>query len=377
VIIVHSAEHDELRATLRKVLERDAPIARSVADSELAAGYDPALWRRLATGLGVAGLSVPERFGGAGATTLEESIVAAELGAALAGMPYLSTIAMAANLLLASGDDAACAEHLPALTTAERTAAVVVRGRDGRIGAQSVPVTATANGAGWQLSGAARFVVDGHSADLLLVCARTGGTVRLFAVHGSAAGLTRRRMPTLDQLRPMAELKFEGVAATPYGPDDAWPAVERMLDLATVALAAEQAACAETVLAQTVKYAAVRVQFARPIGSFQAVKHRCADTEVGNDRARSAVEHAVWAATADPDRLPAAAAMAALVCGPAFVHAAQENVQLHGGIGFTWEHSAHRYFRRATADVSLLADRRWYEDRLLSALGIDTPRTTD
>jgi alkylation response protein AidB-like acyl-CoA dehydrogenase len=377
MIVVESAEHEQFRASVRKLIDREAPLARSVADGESDAGYDRALWRRLSAELGVAGLSIPEPLGGAGVGPLEESIVAGELGSALTCTPYLATISLAANLLLAAGDDAACEKYLPDLAAAERTATVVLRATNGRVRADAVPIRAVRDGARWRLTGSSRFVLDGHTADLLFVAAATPDGVALFAVDGSEPGLTRTRMRTLDQLRPMAHLTFDEVEGQPFGrPATAWDAVERALDLATVAVAAEQTACAEFVLRQTVEYLGVRVQFARTIGSFQAVKHRCADTVVGNDRARSAVTHAVWAAATDPDRLPAAAAMAALVCGPAFLHAAQENVQLHGGIGFTWEHPAHRYVRRATADMSLLADRRYYEDRLLGGLGIDVPRAT-
>ena len=372
MIVVEAAEHEELRAGLRGLLARAAPLSRSVADAEREEGYDPALWRRLARELGVVGLSMPEQYGGSGAGALEESVVAGELGASLACTPYLATIGLAANLLLASGDEQACGKYLPELAAGERTAAVVHRGPRGE---GTTPVDAREVAGSWRLDGHARFVLDGHSAGLLLVAARTGaGTTGLFAVDAAASGLTRRRVRTLDQLRPQAEITFAGVAAEPFGPDDAQPALARAVDLATVLLAAEQAAAAEHVLRQTVDYLGVRVQFARTIGSFQAVKHRCADIVVGNDRARSAVTHAVWAACEEPARLPVAAAMAALVCGPAFLHAAEENVQLHGGIGFTWEHPAHRYVRRATADLTLLADRRHYEDRLLAGVGLTAAR---
>lgn len=374
MILVESEEHDALRSALRTMLAREAPLTKSVADSDDPRGYDRALWRRLASELGIAGLSVPAQFGGSGATVQEEAILAAELGSSLACTPYLATMALGANLLLASDNGDASAQYLPSMTTAALTAAVAVRGRDGSLGPHQLSVTARQDGGSWVLNGTAGFVIDGHSADLLLVCALIDRDVALFAVEADAAGLARRRLQTMDHLRPIAELNFEQVPAQLITRDRVWSAVEHTLDLATVALAAEQTACAELVLAQTVAYSKVRVQFARPIGSFQAIKHRCADTAVSNDRARSAVEHAVWAAVADADRLPAAAAMAALVCGPAFQHAAEENVQLHGGIGFTWEHPAHRYFRRATSDLSLLADRRWYEDRLLTAVGVETPR---
>jgi alkylation response protein AidB-like acyl-CoA dehydrogenase len=374
VIAAESSEHEQLRSAVTAVLQREVPLSRSVADAERPDGYDRVLWRRLATELGIAGLSVPERFGGAAAGMVAEAVVAAELGAALTCTPYLSTIALAANLLMCAGDEAASGRYLPALTSGDSTAAVVVRSWDGTISAAALGIDAEQRAGAWNLDGRARFVIDGHSADLLLVAALTGTGPRLFAVDGSAAGLLRRRARTMDHLRASAELTFDGVVGEPFGPEDAWPAVERMLDLATVALAAEQATAATAVLDATVGYTAVRVQFARTIGSFQAVKHRCAETLVSNDRARSAVEHAIWVADHDIERLPAAAAMAALVCGPAFRHAAHENVQLHGGIGFTWEHPAHRYFRRATADAALLADRQWYEDRLLAGIGVTIPR---
>jgi alkylation response protein AidB-like acyl-CoA dehydrogenase len=374
MITVENEEREQLRSAIRKVLEREAPLARSIADSESGDGYDRGLWRRLGTELGVTGLCIPERFGGAGAQAQDEAILAEELGSALACTPYLATVSLAVNLLLGGSDDATAAEYLPAIAAGERTAAVVYRGSDGQVGPEWVPVGATEVAAGWRLDGRARFVLDGHSADLLLVLAETDEGIQLFAVDPTVAGVTRQRMPTLDQLRSMSWVEFTGAPGRPIGSGPAWPALQRALDLATVAIAAEQTACAELVLRQTVEYTALRVQFARTIGSFQAVKHRCAETLVSNDRARSALSHAVWAADTDTERLPAAAAMAALVCGRAFLHAAQENVQLHGGIGFTWEHPAHRYVRRATADLSLLADHRYYEDQLLRGIGIDEPR---
>jgi len=190
-------------------------------------------------------------------------------------------------------------------------------------------------------------------------------------VDGATTGLTRERMRTLDHTRVQARLSFDGVAATPIGAgEDAWPWLEYALLHATVLLAASQVGGAEHALDSAVDYAKLRRQFGRTIGSFQAIKHRCADLAVENDRARSALVHATWAAAeGDGARLREAAAMAALVCGPAFVQAAQEAIQIHGGIGFTWEHPAHRYFRRAKADMFALDNPRSYQERLLAALG--------
>ncbi len=372
MIVVDRPEHVELRAAVRKLLEQESPIDKVAAAANSEIGYDRQLWRRLAREIGVAGLSIPERFGGSGATAQEEAIVAEELGRSLAAMPYLASVALAANLLLAGGDEDACAEHLPAIAAGERTATVVYRGPDGGVGPGSVAVEARGAGGIWRLSGPARFVVDGHSADLLLVLARTGDGVDLFAVDGAAEGLSRRRMATLDHTRAQAELTLYDVAATPVGgPGAAWPALEQALLLATVAVAAEQVGGADRALESAVEYAQLRVQFGRRIGSFQAIKHRCADLAVENDRARSAMVHATWAAVDGlPAQLAEAAAMAALVCGPAYVRAAQDSIQIHGGIGFTWEHPAHRYFRRAKADLVVLDQPRSYQERLLAALGV-------
>jgi alkylation response protein AidB-like acyl-CoA dehydrogenase len=373
MIIIDRPEHAELRAAIRKLLEQEAPIGKVTAHAESAPGFDRQLWRRMAQEIGVAGLSIPERFGGSGATPHEESIVAEELGRSLACTPYLATVALAANLLLATGDEDACAEYLPAIAAGERTATVVYRGADGGVGPSSVPITAQQASDGWRLAGHAWFVVDGHSADLLLVLATTGAEqVGLFAVAGAATGLSRHRMTTLDHTRAQAKLVFDDVPATRVGElGAAWPSLERALLLATVAVAAEQVGGADRALEAAVAYAQLRVQFGRKIGSFQAIKHRCADLAVENDRARSAMVHATWAAVEGSEpQLREAAAMAALVCGPAFVRAAQESIQIHGGIGFTWEHPAHRYFRRAKADLVVLDDRRRYQERLLTALGV-------
>ena len=373
MIVVDRAEHTELRSAVRKLLEQESPIDKVVADAASEFGYDRALWRRLAEEIGAAGLSIPERFGGSGATTHEECVIAEELGRSLACTPYLASVALAANVLLASGDEGACAEHLPAIAAGERTATVVYRGVDGRVGPRSVPAIAHRVDGGWRLTGHAWFVIDGHTADLLLVLARVDDeTVALFAVAGTAPGLSRVRMTTLDHTRAQAKVGFDDAPAALVGdPGQAWQRFEKAMLHAAVALAAEQVGGAERALQAAVEYAQLRVQFGRPIGSFQAIKHRCADLAVENDRARSAMVHATWAAVEGSEQqLREAASMAALVCGPAFVAAAQESIQIHGGIGFTWEHPAHRYFRRAKADLVVLDDPLRYQETLLSALGM-------
>jgi alkylation response protein AidB-like acyl-CoA dehydrogenase len=357
MIVVDGSEHTELRAAVRKLLEHESPLEKVVAHAESDPGFDRDLWRRLAQEIGVAGLAIPEQFGGIGATAHEQVIVAEELGRSLACTPFLASVGLAANLLLASGDGDACAAYLPAIAAGESTAAVAYRGIDGAVDPQRLPISARATGEGWLLSGEASYVVDGHSADLLLVLARVEDTVGLFAVDAAAVGLTRQRMRTLDHTRAQATIRLSDVAGSLVGELGAWPWLEAALLRATVLLAAEQVGGADVALETAVEYAKLRVQFGRKIGSFQAIKHRLADVAVENDRARSAVEHAAWAAAfGTAEQLQEAAAMAALVCGPAFVHAAQESIQVHGGIGFTWEHQAHRYFRRAKADLVVLQD---------------------
>jgi alkylation response protein AidB-like acyl-CoA dehydrogenase len=327
----------------------------------------------MAEEIGVAGLSIPERFGGSGATIHEQAIVAEELGRSLACTPYLATVALAANLLLASGDDAACEQHLPAIARGERTAAVVYRATDGRVSADAVPIAAHRRNGAWHLDGYAWFVADGHSADVLFVFARTDcGNVALFGIDGDAPGLSRQRMETLDHTRAQAKVAFAAVPAVPIGEfGQAWCWLQRTLLLATVMLAAEQVGGADRTLEAAVEYSLLREQFGRKIGSFQAIKHRCADLAVENDRARSAMVHGIWAALEGTgEQLREAASMAALVCGPAFVTSATESIQIHGGIGFTWEHPAHRYLRRAKSDVVALDDPRHHEERLLTAIGV-------
>ena len=374
MIVTDRPEHHELRTAVRKLLEQAAPIDRVVEHAAGERGYDEQLWRRLAQEIGVAGLAIPERFGGVGATAHEDAVVAEELGRALAGTPYLSTVALAANLVLASGDEDAGARYLPAIAAGETTAAVAYRGP---AGGDRVPVRATRTAAGWRLSGTSSFVLDGAGADLVLVLAATEagaeGERMLFAGPGDATGLQRRELAVLDHTRRQAELTFDGVAvAEPLaGGASAQPWLDAALLRAAVSLAAEQVGGAERALESAVEYARLRVQFGRPIGSFQAIKHRCADLAVENDRARSALVHAIWAATeGTADELREAAALAALTCGPAFVRAAQESIQIHGGIGFTWEHPAHRYFRRAKADLVALAEPRDYREHLLTAVGV-------
>jgi alkylation response protein AidB-like acyl-CoA dehydrogenase len=364
MIIEEPAEHAALRDAVRSLLARDVPAERIGADADRPGRYGPGLWARLAGELGLAGLAVPEPLGGAGASLGETAILAEELGRCLASTPFLGTAALAENLLLAAGDESTNARLLPGMCAGTSTAAVAYRGRDGWPGV--LPLQAIERNGAWTLSGRASFVIDGTSADVLVAVAQAAAGPSLFEVSGP---VTRTTMRTLDETRDQAEITFDGAAALLIGTAGAAaPWLDQMIDTTAILIAAEQVGGADRALELAVDYAGLRVQFGRPIGSFQAIKHRCADIAVGNDRARSALAHGIWAAVESPERLPAAAAMAALVCSEAYLVASQESVQIHGGIGFTWDHPCHRYVRRARADAVALAGPRWFEQRLLAAI---------
>jgi alkylation response protein AidB-like acyl-CoA dehydrogenase len=220
------------------------------------------------------------------------------------------------------------------------------------------------------------FVIDGHLANLIVVAARLEGTsgeegISLFTVAGDAAGLTRTALATMDQTRKQAKLEFSGVAAAPLGtPGEGWAALSKTLDQAAACLANEMVGGAQQVLDMAVEYAKVRVQFGRPIGSFQAIKHKCADMLLEVESGKSAAYYAAWAAAEDNEELPVAASLAKAYCSDAYFHAAAENIQIHGGIGFTWEHDAHLYFKRAKSSEILFGDATYHRELLAQRIGI-------
>ncbi len=280
-------------------------------------------------------------------------------------------MALAANALLHSGDDAAKAAHLPGIASGETIATVAFTEPNGRWDAEGIEATATPDGDGWSITGTKMFVLDGHIADLILVAARTDAGVSLFAVAGDAAGLTRTALATMDQTRKQAKLDLAGTPATLVGTDGGgWDTLSTMLDLAAVALAAEQVGGAQEVLEMSVQYAKDRVQFGRPIGSFQAIKHKCADMLLEVESAKSAAYYAGWCAAEMNDELPSVASLAKAYCSEAYFHAAAENIQIHGGIGFTWEHPAHLYFKRAKSSELLFGDPTYHREQLAQRIGI-------
>jgi alkylation response protein AidB-like acyl-CoA dehydrogenase len=278
---------------------------------------------------------------------------------------------LAANTLLQSGDDAAKKAYLPGIASGETIATLALTEDNGRWDADGVTATATKAGDGYTIDGHKMFVLDGHTANLIVVAAKTGDSISLFTVAGDAEGLTRTPLATMDQTRKQARLEFSGTPAKLLGTEgEGWPVLSRVLDLAAVALAAEQVGGAQKCLEMSVDYAKVRVQFGRPIGSFQAIKHKCADMLLEVESAKSAAYYAGWAAAELNDELPTVASLAKAYCSDAYFHAAAENIQIHGGIGFTWEHDAHLYFKRAKSSQLLLGDPTYHRELLAQRIGI-------
>jgi alkylation response protein AidB-like acyl-CoA dehydrogenase len=366
-----SEEQEELRRTVRSFLEDKSPSAEVRRLMETTEGYDPAVWSQMANQLGLQGLAIPEEFGGSGFSYVELVVVLEEMGRALLCAPYFSTVALAANTILHSGDDAAKKELLPGIASGETTATLAFTEDNGRWDAEGITMTASKAGDGYTLDGHKMFVIDGHTANLVLVAAKTGEGISLFSVDGDGAGLTRTPLTTMDQTRKQARLEFSGVPAKLIGTEGkGWDTLSRVLDLAAVALAAEQVGGAQKCLDMSVEYAKVRVQFGRPIGSFQAIKHKCADMLLEVESAKSAAYYAGWAAAELNDELPVVASLAKAYCSDAYFHAAAENIQIHGGIGFTWEHDAHLYFKRAKSSELLLGDPTYHRELLAQRIGI-------
>jgi alkylation response protein AidB-like acyl-CoA dehydrogenase len=366
-----SPEQEEFRQSLRRFLADKSPAAEVRRLMETDDGYDPQVWKQLADQLGLQGLAIPEEFGGAGATPVELGIAFEEMGRALLCAPFFSTVGLAAQALLVAGDDQAKREYLPRIADGSLLATVAVTEPDGRWDLAAVRTSAVADSgaaAAFRLDGTKMFVVDGHIAQLLLVVARTDDGLGLFAVDAADAGVVRTLLPTLDLTRKLARLELSGAPARLVsGPGDATAALLLALDLALVALTAEQVGGAQRCLDVAVDYAKIRMQFGRPIGSFQAIKHKCAEMLIEVESAKSAAYHAAGSAA---DELGVAAAIAKAYCSEAYFHVAAETIQVHGGIGFTWEHDAHLYFRRAKSSQLLLGDEHYHRERFAALTGI-------
>jgi len=301
-------EQEELRNTIRAFLEAKSSEEAVREQMETEDGYDAAVWSQMAEQMGLQGLHIPEEYGGSGFSYVELGIVLEEMGRALLCAPFFSSVVLAANTLILSGDDDAKKAYLPGIASGETIATVAFTEPNGKWDESGIATEATPSGDGYTISGTKSFVIDGHSANLVIVAAKTAAGTSLFAVDGDASGLTRTSLSTMDQTRKQAKLDFDKTPATLIGEDGkGWDVLEGVLDLAAVSLAAEQVGGAQCVLEMAVEYAKVRVQFGRPIGSFQAIKHKCADMLLEVESAKSAAYYGMWCAAEMNDELPSTA----------------------------------------------------------------------
>jgi alkylation response protein AidB-like acyl-CoA dehydrogenase len=365
-----SAEEMEWRESVRAFLERRSPEAEVRRLMETPEGYDASLWAQMSEQLGIQGLAVPEEFGGSGYGFVSLAIVLQEAGRRLLCAPLLSS-AIGATALLRSGDERAMRDLLPGIAAGTTIVTLASMEPSGRLDEAGVTAAAVRDGGSWRLSGAKRYVLDGHIASLILVPARTSAGISIFAVASDAAGLTRQPLRTLDRTRRLSTLDLSNTPARLIGGEGCgWAVLEQTMRIASVALANEQVGVAEFAMEMAVQYAKDRIAFGRPIGSFQAIKHRCADLLVAVESARSAASVAARAVADDAPELAEVAAIAASFCSEACLMVGHENIQIHGGIAYTWEHPAHLYYKRAKSSELLFGDTMHHRELLAQAIGL-------
>jgi alkylation response protein AidB-like acyl-CoA dehydrogenase len=344
-------EQDLLRAEVRKFLDESCPMeaVRKIAAS--APGYSPELWKRTSE-LGWAGLTVPEAHGGAGLGFVDLVVLLEEAGRTLYPSPLIATT-LAATAIQDAGSEAQQARWLPSLAQGERIGTVALLEASDVLGPAGVALDARGEGDALVLSGEKRFVPDGHAADLFVVACRTGRApddVTLVVLERSAAGLTTDNLPCIDETKRLGRIRLEGVRVKADAVLAAKPgaaALTRLLDRGAAAVTAEMIGAAEGALALTVRYAKERLQFGSPIGRYQGVKHPLAEIYVDVESAKSLLYFAAWALDENPEEAPRAVSMAKAYATEAFSRLGVDVVQLHGGIGYTWEYDAQLYLKRS------------------------------
>ena len=377
-----SQEQELLRQTARSVLDKEcpSPFVRRMLDDP--AGTTDEFWQKLAE-LGWLGLVYPEAYGGVGLGLVDLTVVLEEMGRVVMPGPYFSTVLLGGLALVEAGSEAQQAAWLPKLAAGEARATLALTEESARWDAAGVQLAAKpAKGGGFVLSGTKLFVPDAHTADLLVVAARTARPTRedpshgvsLFAVAADARGIRATLLPTMDQTRKLCEVTFARVqvgADALVGPlHGGWAPLKRVLDKATVALCAEMCGGAQKVLEMSTEYAKIRVAFGKPIGAYQAVKHKCADMLVAVENAKSITYYAAWAADEGVAEAPLAASMAKAYVADAYRQTAGDGIQIHGGIGFTWEHDLHLYFKRAKSSEVMFGDATFHRERVARLLDL-------
>ena len=360
-----SAEQEEFRATLRRALEARSPtkeVRRLMATDQ---GFDEG-WQKLNQELGLTGIHIPEAYGGQGFGFGELGIVLEEMGRNLLCAPFFSTT-LAATAILNAGTEEQKKALLPGLADGSVTATLAFQEENGSIDASGIALTATGN----KLDGTKSFVVDGHTADLIVVVARKPGTkgsdgLAFFTVAGTAAGLTRRKLKTMDETRKLAHLTFKGVEAQPLG-GEGGAAFAKTLQQAIVCLANEMVGGADRLREDALEYVKMRMQFGRSIASFQTTKNKAADMLVDVELAKSAAYYAAAALDEGDDDMPALASLAKAQASEAYLQTAIHAVQMHGGIGFTWDNDTHLWFKRAKSSEILFGDANEHREKMIQA----------
>jgi alkylation response protein AidB-like acyl-CoA dehydrogenase len=369
-------EQEQFRSTVRRFLTDRSPtteVRRLMATAE---GYDPAVWRQLSEDLALLGIHIPEQYGGAGFGIVELCIVTEEFGRALVCAPYFSSAVLAANALINAGNAVQKSALLPDIAKGARLATLAITEPEGNWDPTSIKTIATPDAGGYRLDGVKSYVVDGHVADLLIVAARSPHSVGseglgLFALGANAGGVERRLLESMDPTRKIARIDFRGAHADLLGNlDDGAKAIHRTLDQAAIALANEMVGGAQTLLDSAANYAKLRVQFGRTIGSFQAIKHKLADMLLEVELAKSAAYYAAQAAAVDDPEWSALASLAKAGASETYLHTAAECIQIHGGIGFTWDNDTHLWFKRAKSSEVFLGQPSYHRELLMQRWGV-------
>jgi acyl-CoA dehydrogenase len=369
VAFTYTDEQRALRAAIAELMAKRSTEHQVRELMGTDTGYDPAVWQELAD-MGLLGLLIPEELGGSGAGPVEVGIAMEEMGRALLCAPYLSTAVLAPNLLSAVGDATERTNTLPRIAAGEVIVSLAYAEGGSAWPPDDIDASARAAGDGWRVTGEKTFVLDALSADLLYVLAQSDSGPTVFAVERAASGLEAEPLTTVDLTRKLGRVRFSDTPARLIGaPGDGVAAFTAALDASAIALLSEQAGGTHRAMEMAADYAKTRYQFGRAIGSFQAVKHMCADMLLETESALSAARHVAWAFEDESPSRWADVALAQAYCSDAFVAVAATSIQVHGGIGFTWEHPAHLYLRRARSDAQLLGSPSVHRERYLNRIG--------
>ena len=367
-------EQDQFRSVVRRFLADKSPPSAVRRLMETADGFDPAVWRQLADDLALTGIHIPEAYGGAGFGPVELGIAMEEQGRALLCAPFFSSSVLAASAISNSATEDQKATLLPPIASGRVRATLAVTEPNGRWDAAGVGAVATKSGSGWTIDGSKTYVIDGCTADTLVVVARAPDSqgaagLSFFIVDPAAGGVTRTPLATMDATRKQAKVDFRRAQAQLLGEAGAGgAALSRTFDHAAIALANEMVGGAQALLDSAVAYAAMRVQFGRAIGSFQAIKHKCADMLLDVELAKSAAYYAAQAEADGDPQTPSLASLAKAAAADAYMRTAANTIQVHGGIGFTWDHDTHLWFKRAKSSEVLLGDPNHHRELMLQRM---------